>query len=76
MMSHRKDFEKHNFSFKIHCKPIYSVCYMLVQGLKGSYIIQSPRTPPKIQEIAFKNAGFCWIQCLSSAGVPRPYRIS
>ena len=78
MMSHRKDFENHNFSFKIHCKPIYS-CALLVQGLKGSYIIQSPRSPPKIQEIAFKNAGFCWIPCLpemSHAAVPRPHRIS
>ena len=51
---------------------------MLVQGLKGSYIIQSPRSPPKIQEIAFQNAGFCWIPwlCLpemSSAAVPRPH---
>ena len=36
---------------------------MLVQGLKGSYIIQSPRCLPKIQEIAFKNAEFCWIPC-------------
>ena len=52
---------------------------MLVQGLKGSYIIQSPRSPPKIQEIAFKNAQFCWIPCLPEmffAAVPGSHRIS
>ena len=54
---------------------------MLVQGLKGSYIIQnqSPRCPPKIQEIAFKNAEFCWIPCpaeMSPAAVPLPHSIS
>ena len=27
MMSHRTDFENHKCSFKIHFKPIYSVCY-------------------------------------------------
>ena len=27
MILHRKDFGNHNFSFKIRCKPIYSVCY-------------------------------------------------
>ena len=58
-------------------------CAVLVQGLKGSYIIQSKRSPPpppkKIQEIAFKNARFCWIPCMpemSPAAVPGPHRIS
>ena len=52
----------------------FNWCAMLVQGLKGSYIIQSPWSPQKIQEKAFKNAGFCWISSLpemSSAAVPQ-----
>ena len=52
---------------------------MLVQGLKGSYIIQSPQSPPKIQEIVFKNAQFCLIPRLPEmffAAVPGSHRIS
>ena len=82
MMSHRKDFENHTkitiLALKFTANQFIQ-CALLVQGLKGSYIIQSPRSPPKIQEIAFKNAGFCWIPCLpemSHAAVPRPHRIS
>ena len=78
MMSHRKDFENHNFSFKIHCKPIYSVCSTCSRP-EGIIHYSKSTEPPKIQEIAFKNAGFCWIPCLpemSHAAVPWPHRIS
>ena len=55
-------------------------CAMLVQGLKGSYIIQSPWSPKNTRNtVAFKNSEFCWIPCLpemSPAAVPRPYSIS
>ena len=77
MMSHRKEFENHNFSFKIHCKPIYSVCYARSEP-EGIIHYSKSTKPKKIKEIAFKNAGFCLIPCLpemSSAAVPRPHRI-
>ena len=78
MMLHRKDFEYHNFSFKIHYELIYSVCYAC-PGPEGIIHYSKSTKPPKIQEIAFKIAEYCWIPCLhemSSAGVRRPYSIS
>ena len=78
MMLHRKDFEIHNFSYKIHCKPIYSVCYAC-SGPEGIIHYSKSTEPPKIQEIAFKNAQFCWIPCLPEmffAAVPGSHRIS
>ena len=51
MMLHRKDFENHNFSFKIHCKPIYSMCYAY-SGPEGIIHYSKSTEPPKIQEIA------------------------
>ena len=53
MMFHRKDFKNHNFSFKIHCKPIYSVCYAC-SGPEGIIHYSKSTEHPKIQEIAFK----------------------
>ena len=69
---------RHNFSCKIHCKPIYSVCYSC-SGAEGVIHYSKSTEPPKIPEIGFKNAEFCWIPCLpemSSAAVPLPYSIS
>ena len=63
MMSHRKDFENQILALKFTANPFIR-CAMLVQGLKGSYIIQSGWSPQKIQEIAFKKTGFHWIPCL------------
>ena len=78
MMLHRKDFEKITI-LPLKCtKNSFIQCAKLVQGLKGSYIIQSPPAP-QIQEIAFKIVEYCWIQCLhekSSAAVPLPHSIS
>ena len=51
MTLHRKDFENHNFSFKIHCKPIYSMCYAY-SGPEGIIHYSKSTEPPKIQEIA------------------------
>ena len=78
MMLHRKDFENHNFSLKIHCKPIYSVRYACSEP-EGIIHYSKSTCPPKIQEIAFKNAEFCWIPCpteMSPAAVPLPHSIS
>ena len=46
MMSHRKDFENQNFSFKIHGKPIYSVCYAC-SGPEGIIHYSKWMEPPK-----------------------------
>ena len=46
MMLHRKDFENHNFSLKIHCKPIYSVRYAC-SGPEGIIHYSKSTMPPK-----------------------------
>ena len=63
MMLHRKDFENHNFSFKVHCKPIYSVCYAC-SGPEGIIHYSKSTEPPKIQEIAKMPTHMVW-QCVT-----------
>ena len=45
-MLRRKDFENHNLALKFTANPFIQ-CAMLVQGLKGSYIIESAPSPQK-----------------------------
>ena len=59
MMLHRKDFENHNFSFKVHCNPIYSVCYAC-SGPEGIIHYSKSTEPPKIQEIAKMPTHMVW----------------